>query len=790
MKYRALVLAASMLAAACSGDTRPATQPETAALLARSNGAKLTFTSGSGVTAWNPIAEPIQPGDYGAAYCKATPKYAPNSSSWTGSHPASVLTGHPWANDVFFAPWINAWDYLASSGGNSVSPNYNWTKYQTTITGTGPAVVRLMADNCSWIYLDNTLVGVQTDDHTPSKLEYGVTLSGTHTLTFVIFDGGGAAGGKFIVETTNTPPPPLDSDNDGVPNPTDPEPYTSNFYYYVDWTSANPAGGTASGTISLPGGKTIGVDFSVRNPNGTPASMLGAQTGCGTAFWTANNSAPYKSASVLNGPPACDLVQLSGGSSSTYTMTFSEPIKDPILPVLSLGSGGNAAYYDFDQPFQIVSTGQGYFGNGTFRADPGEVLYGAEGHGTIRFIGTFSSISWTVPHQEVWHGVTLGIRTALALEPNADFDLDGVDDASDNCPQVANPAQSDGDNDGIGDACDSLNDNVADSDGDTLTNGEERTLGTDPLNPDTDGDGVRDNVDAYPLDPTRGAQSPTTTTVSFGSGPFVYTGTAFTATASVSPAGTASIAYSGDCINAGNTCTATASYAGDATHLPSQATATITIAKRPTATTVSFGAGPFPYKGSAYTATSSVSPASAGTAAIAYSGDCINGGITCTATATYAGDANNIGSTASASIVITYTVCKVTNGDIGEAASKALKGVKSGSTIPVKLRVCDAAGRNITSKLLPVKAISISPTGSLNDSGKANPGMLFRVDDGTYMFNLSTKGLTAGNFTLNYRIGNDPTLYTYKFVIRADRDSHGGDDDDEHDDDDDDHKKP
>jgi hypothetical protein len=43
----------------------------------------------------------------------------------------------------------------------------------------------------------------------------------------------------------------------------------------------------------------------------------------------------------------------------------------------------------------------------------------------------------------------------------------------------------------------------SDPDGDTLTNGQEAALGTNPLISDTDRDGVADNLDAFPLDPTR-----------------------------------------------------------------------------------------------------------------------------------------------------------------------------------------------------------------------------------------------------------------------------------------------
>ncbi|MBE0598416.1 MAG: thrombospondin type 3 repeat-containing protein [Desulfuromonadales bacterium] len=75
-----------------------------------------------------------------------------------------------------------------------------------------------------------------------------------------------------------------------------------------------------------------------------------------------------------------------------------------------------------------------------------------------------------------------------------DTDNDGIGDLSDNCPLIANVDQSDVNNNGSGDACDSF-----DTDGDDLTDAQEYALGTDPTNPDTDGDGVPDGADAVPL---------------------------------------------------------------------------------------------------------------------------------------------------------------------------------------------------------------------------------------------------------------------------------------------------
>jgi len=73
--------------------------------------------------------------------------------------------------------------------------------------------------------------------------------------------------------------------------------------------------------------------------------------------------------------------------------------------------------------------------------------------------------------------VTFTVSTSAI--PEADADLDEVPDASDNCPNTANPDQANFDDDTEGDACDR----------------------------DDDNDGVNDSIDAFPLDASESADS-------------------------------------------------------------------------------------------------------------------------------------------------------------------------------------------------------------------------------------------------------------------------------------------
>ena len=127
-----------------------------------------------------------------------------------------------------------------------------------------------------------------------------------------------------------------------------------------------------------------------------------------------------------NRPPGTDILQLVGGVNQTYRVTLSEPILDPIMAVLSLGSSGRPTTYNFDSPFTIVSRGTGFWGGNvnTLQQLPGNVLLGNEGHGTLKFLGTFDTFSWTVPTPETWHGFTFAVRTSASLAQDGFYVVD------------------------------------------------------------------------------------------------------------------------------------------------------------------------------------------------------------------------------------------------------------------------------------------------------------------------------------------------------------------------------
>lgn len=174
---------------------------------------------------------------------------------------------------------------------------------------------------------------------------------------------------------------------------------------WTDWTSAiGGIAGSATGTAG-----TTGVAYS--------GEVLGAVLS-GSGYWAPDST--YTSASVNNGPSIPgDMIQLTGGYGVTDTITFSNPVVDPVMAIVSLGQYGYPTEFDFNAPFTILSSGPNCCrGNGPF-SQAGNTLYGQEGNGVIQFTGTYTAISWTNPVYEYWYGFTVGVPQSTSVpEPS------------------------------------------------------------------------------------------------------------------------------------------------------------------------------------------------------------------------------------------------------------------------------------------------------------------------------------------------------------------------------------
>jgi hypothetical protein len=165
--------------------------------------------------------------------------------------------------------------------------------------------------------------------------------------------------------------------------------------YWTDWTN--------TGTSMVGGTLTIGSQVVIVTYSGAYGF---AQTSGGENFW--NPSAPYVGSQVSNAPPASDIIALGLGGAvagGTATITFSQPVEDPLLALVSWN--GNTV--DFGVPIQILSYGAGYWGSGIPVLNAGGTgFYGnGEVHGVIELPGTYSSITFT-HDSEWWHGFTVG----------------------------------------------------------------------------------------------------------------------------------------------------------------------------------------------------------------------------------------------------------------------------------------------------------------------------------------------------------------------------------------------
>lgn len=199
-------------------------------------------------------------------------------------------------------------------------------------------------------------------------------------------------------------------------------------YFWTDWTGGDldpGVGFTAQGTITTSGSSVLATYSNARG-------VGFYQPSGGTDYYTGGSGAtsPYTSTQVDNRPTGTDIIALQ--FAGTQTLTFSQAIANPVFAFVSLNGNG----YEFDQDFEILSLGGvdgnacGFWGCGgasrVVVTTNGVTHYqlnsnnagGTEPHGTLRFLGTFATLTWTSSSNEFWNGFTVGVQgTATEVCP-------------------------------------------------------------------------------------------------------------------------------------------------------------------------------------------------------------------------------------------------------------------------------------------------------------------------------------------------------------------------------------
>jgi hypothetical protein len=131
---------------------------------------------------------------------------------------------------------------------------------------------------------------------------------------------------------------------------------------------------------------------------------------------------------------------------------------------------------------------------------------------------------------------------------------------------------------------------------------------------------------------------------------------------------------------------------------------------------------------------------------------------------------DNVGNVTSAQTVsysVTYGICPLYD---------PTRAVQSGSTIPLKIQLCDANNADVSSSVVVVHGVSLTQASTnasvvLQASGNANPDNDFRFEatlgpTGGYIFNLSTEGLATGSYQLTFTASGDPLPHVLSFQVR------------------------
>ena len=158
------------------------------------------------------------------------------------------------------------------------------------------------------------------------------------------------------------------------------------------WTAPTNLASGATGTLVIPGTTTV--------VNLTEVGALAGQScfeidpaNCSNTYWWTHSWATlptgtFTSNNVPNNPtPDGTVLALDTSTPGLHTLNFSQPLTNVVMSIWSLGSPGNLAQYQFDQPFVILSQDPRCTATSTTGSNPpancvsqsGNDLYGREG---------------------------------------------------------------------------------------------------------------------------------------------------------------------------------------------------------------------------------------------------------------------------------------------------------------------------------------------------------------------------------------------------------------------------
>jgi hypothetical protein len=160
---------------------------------------------------------------------------------------------------------------------------------------------------------------------------------------------------------------------------------------WIDWTDVS------NGSLT-DGSSTIDVSMS-----GMPRSLFDGD------YYYNNPSTGYTSETgTYAGLEPNDLIRVS--SAGVITINFSQEVVNPYMALVSVGQPNYAVTYNFEDPFNVVSSGPNvWWGVDGVYSVNGTQFSGSEFNGVLQFTGTFSSISFEIANPENWHGFNFGV---------------------------------------------------------------------------------------------------------------------------------------------------------------------------------------------------------------------------------------------------------------------------------------------------------------------------------------------------------------------------------------------